>query len=255
MNNIDYTEYDRITDTLMWLSDNISLNFTVGLSRKTKTGERAFYHYETKYGSDKYGTPLRSIKRQISYAFTIDCKDDFLAGMMLRPQDVELIVRIIDKKVFPWYFGDNKQLAFKVIDDKLVLKEFTPVPFVQDSKWLSFQPAIYVDPYTELESRGIRMELYSGYSWIMPIDKFMGFFHIISTSDMYGIACNMCNYVKMQPYGVNVYSNQGLGASPNGSNSTVDEAWKNITMNMNNNNQGFGSNAFLNNSNSRKKGE
>ena len=153
MNNIDYTEYDRITDTLMWLSDNISLNFTVGLSRKTKTGERAFYHYETKYGSDKYGTPLRSIKRQISYAFTIDCKDDFLAGMMLRPQDVELIVRIIDKKVFPWYFGDNKQLAFKVIDDKLVLKEFTPVPFVQDSKWLSFQPAIYVDPYTELESR------------------------------------------------------------------------------------------------------
>ena len=99
------------------------------------------------------------------------------------------------------------------------------------------------------------MELYSGYSWIMPIDKFMGFFHIISTSDMYGIACNMCNYVKMQPYGVNVYSNQGLGASPNGSNSTVDEAWKNSTMNMNNNNQGFGSNAFLNNSNSRKKGE
>ena len=89
----------------------------------------------------------------------------------------------------------------------------------------------------------------------MPIDKFMGFFHIISTSDMYGIACNMCNYVKMQPYGVNVYSNQGLGASPNGSNSAVDEAWKNTTMNMNNNNQGFRSNAFLNNSNSRKKGE
>lgn len=249
---IDYTEYDRITDTLMWLSDNISLNFTVGLSRKTKTGERAFYHYETKYGSDKYGTPLRSIKRQVSYAFTIDCKDDFLAGMMLRPQDVELLVRIINNKVFPWYFGDDpKQLAFKIIDDKLILNDFSPVSFIQDSKWLSFQPAVYVDPYTELESRGIRLELYSGISWIMTIDKFMGFFHIISTSDMYGIACSMCNYVKSQPYGVNVYTNQGLGASPNGSNSTIDEAWKSSTSNS----QGFATNTFLNNSNSKKKGE
>jgi hypothetical protein len=60
--SIDFTEYDRITDTLMWLADNITLNFTVGLSKKAKSGERAFYHYETRYGSDKYGSPLRSIK-------------------------------------------------------------------------------------------------------------------------------------------------------------------------------------------------
>ena len=246
---IDFTEYDRITDTLMYLSDNISLGFTVGFSRKSKTGDRVFYHYETQYGSDKYGSALRSIKRQLSYAFTIDCKDDFMSGMMFKPQDIELLVRIIDQKVFPWFFGNEKQIAFKTKEGKYILKQFEPVSYVQQNgRWISFQPAIYVDPISELESMGIRTELYSQYSWILPMDKFMGFYNIIARSDMYNIACTLCNYVKMQPYGVNVYSNKGLGATPNGNNNNVDDAWKDTK-------EKFAKNSFLNDSGSKRKGE
>jgi hypothetical protein len=243
--SIDFTEYDRITDTLMWLADNITLNFTVGLSKKAKSGERAFYHYETRYGSDKYGSPLRSIKRQMNFAFTIDCKDNFLAGLMLRPQDVELLTRLIELKVLPWFLDTGKKNAYKIIDDKIILKDFEPVTFIQDNRWLSFQPGIYVDPYTQLESRGIRMELYSGFYWTMPVDKFMGFFHIISKTDMYNVACSMCNYTKMEPYGINVYTATGLGANST-TNTKIDEAWNNSAPN-----KSLGANSFLNGAKSK----
>lgn len=240
MQEIEFSEYDRITDTIMWLGDNITLNFTVGLSRKSRNGDRMFFEYETQYGSDKYGSPMRSIKRQMSFAFTIDIRDNFLAGMMLRPQDVELLCRIIDIKVLPWYFGNSREQGFKIIEDKLILKEFEPATLVQDSRWISFQPEVATDPRTEMETRGVRVELYSGYVWVMTIDKFMGFYHILKHTDMYAIACAMVNYVKTPPYGTNIYVAQGLGISPTGSNNTVDDAWKQAT-----NKHGFASNSFL----------
>ncbi len=249
MNEIDYTEYDRITDTIMWLSESLTLNFTVGLSRKGKSGERIFYHYETRYGSDKYGSPLRSIKRQMNFAFTIDCKEDFLAGMMLRPQDVELIVRLIEMRVLPWFLGDAKTNAYQVKDDKIILKSFEPVSYVQESKWLSFEPAVYVDPYNEMETRGIKMELSTGPSCILPVDKFMGFLHILATTDMYAVACSMCTYVKSAPYGVNVFTNQGLGATPGGRNNNVDQAWSDAKAKT----TGFAKNSFLDSANRKEK--
>ena len=70
-NNIDFTEYDRVQDTLMYLTDKIVLTFIVALSKKTLGGQRSFFHYETQYNSDSYGSQLRSIKRNMSYYYTI----------------------------------------------------------------------------------------------------------------------------------------------------------------------------------------
>ena len=210
-NSIDYTEYERITDNLMWLSDNVSLNFTVSFSRKGKSGERIHYHSEYVYGSDKFGGDLRSIKRTMNYAFVIDVRTDFVAGMMLRPQDVELLTRLIDAKVLPWILMST---AFAVKDGQLILTQFEPVVYAQETKSLTFEPAIFVDPRSELETRGIKMSLLSGDSWILSADQFMGFYNILTRTDMYAVAAAMCNYVKMQPYGVNEFVNKGLGAQP-----------------------------------------
>lgn len=247
MSNIDFTEYDRITDTLMYLSDNLTLNFTVGLSRKGKSGDRIFYQYETRYGSDKYGSPLRSVKRQMNFAFVIDCKDDFSAGIMLRPQDVELLTRIIDQKVIPWFIDPNSSV-FKIIDDEIIISEYTPTSFIQSDRWISFEPAVYTDPFAnDMQTRGIKIELYSGYGCILSVDKFMGFYHLLAHTDMYGIACNMCNYVKAEPYGINIFSSQGLGASPNHINNAVHDAYSN------NAGAGFRKNSFLDNAKSKER--
>ena len=71
--NIDYTDYDRITDKLMFLSPTITLNFTVALSRKDKNGNRAHIHTDMEYASKfRDQNVARSIKRDINYYFTID---------------------------------------------------------------------------------------------------------------------------------------------------------------------------------------
>lgn len=239
MSEIDYTEYDRITDTLMWLSDNICLSFVVALSRKNKDGNRSFYHSEYKYGSDKYGGALRSVKRNMNFYFLIDVKSDFMAGMVLRPQDVELIIRLIDARVLPWLL--NTPGAFVIRDDKLVLTDYEPVGYDQgNSKTLVMEPAIYIDPYTELESRGIRFMIASGDNWILSADQFMGFYRLLKTTDMYAVACAMCNYVKAEPYGINSISSQGLGAEPQRRSPSSNRSFS-----------GFNQNSFLNNANKK----
>lgn len=238
--DIDYTEYDRITDTLMWLSDNVSLTFTVALSRKGKSGDRIHYHSEYQYGSDKYGNDLRSIKRNMNFYFVIDVKTDFVAGMLLRPQDVELILRLLDMRVMPWFLEAG---MFTIRDNKLVLGTYEPVVYDQgNSKTLAFEPAIYVDPYSELESRGIRMSLTSGDAWVMSIDQFMGFYYILKHTDMYSAACALCNYTKIPPYGINSMNSKGLGAVPQYRNASANRSFN-----------GFNSNSFLDNA--KQKGE
>lgn len=236
MDNIDYTEYDRITDTLMYLNDDVSLNFSVALSRKGRSGDRIFYHYESEFGSDKYGGKLRSIKRIMKFYFVIDCKSDFNAGFILRPEDVEILSRILNLKVLPWYFGTTNEAAFQIVTNNLVLTNFQPETFVQatiyDSKAITFEPIVMVE--NEMETRGVRMSLSTGPVINMTIDKFMGFYHILTTTDMCTLAATMCNYVKIPPYGINTYTTQGLGAKPPASVS------------------GWNSNAFLDGSKSKR---
>ena len=176
--NIDFTEYDRITDTLMYLNDDVTLNFTVALSRKSKNGDRLFYHYESIYGSDKYGGSLRSIKRSMSFYFVLDVKSNFNHGFILRPQDVEILNRLITSKVLPY---------------------------------LSFEPIVVIE--NEQECRGVRLIMSSGHTIELTIDKFMGFYHLLHT-DMYSVASTMTTYAKVPPYAVNSHKLQGLGAPP-----------------------------------------
>ena len=82
MNSIKFTDYDRITDTLMWLSDNTVLNFVTILNKKNKFGERKFFQYETMYGEDKStNKPLRSIKRNMELAYA--AVEEKLYGMRI----------------------------------------------------------------------------------------------------------------------------------------------------------------------------
>ena len=209
---IEFTDYNRITDVLMWFTDTITLNFTVGLSTKSKiNGERRFFQYETEYKDGSYSNDsLRSIKRNMNFFFTIDNKESFAAGMILRPQDVQTLIMLIDSKIMPWYFG-TEEYAFQIVDNKLTLKEFEPVYFTQsESKWIKFEPIVY--SYEDGSfTQGLQMILAQDVYIPMTLDKLLGFIHLLKNTDMYAVACAMVNYVKIQPYGVNEYKVGGLG--------------------------------------------
>ena len=209
--SIDFTDYNRITDVLMYFTETITLNFTVSLYSKTKTGERRFFQYETEYGTgDVFNSKTRSIKRNMNFYFTIDNRDQFTAGMLLRPQDVEALNILIDQKILPWFFGDESINAFQIIDNKLCLKTFEEVYFTQsDNKYIKFEPIVY--SYEDGSfSQGIKMTLASGDTIPINLDKFLGFMHLLR-SDMYAVATSLINYVKTPPYGINEYKVGGLG--------------------------------------------
>lgn len=239
--NIDYTDYDRITDRLMYLSSNITLNFTVTLSKKDKLGNRTHIHYETEYASKyKDQNMSRSIKRDIIYYFTLDNIQDFANGLVLFPQDIEILKMLLNQQILPWFFGSNR--VFGIKEDKLYVKEFgNPVVYAQsDYKFVSFNPIVF--EYEDGKYKeGIRIYLNNQEAFAdLDIDKFMQFVNIIKCTDMYNAALSIINYVKIPPYGINNHRAVGLGSGGAGSNEYNNRA--------NNRSYGLGSanNDFLN---------
>lgn len=249
MNNIDFTDYERISDVLMYLSDRITLNFTVQLAKKSLSGERMFFSFETKYTPDKYNYnsvnngSVRSIKRNMNFYFTIDIKDSFGAGIILRPQDAEMLLMTIEQKVFPWYFGSAKEVAFQIVDKRLTLKKYTQVQYVSNGKFITLDPIVYSYENGDF-NYGIRLGVGNVESVDLELERFMGFVRLLRT-DMYATACAMINYTKIPPYGINAYEMKGLGAGR----APREQDWNsNNTMNNNKNK----SNSFLDNSKSKK---
>lgn len=216
MSNITFDQYDRITDNIFWFDQNITMSFTVGLSRRSKDGGRIHFHYETEVPSKYIGVQKsRSIKRSMSYYFTIDNRRDFANGFILRQQDVYMLCHIIESQILPWFF-DLKKRIFSIIkdgdDEKLIISEYKPVIYAQENnRYLKLEPIIctFTD---ESVKEGIRLTLNSESEYVdMDIDKFLGFYAILSKTDMYAVACSMINYAKMPPHGLNIYRPIGLG--------------------------------------------
>lgn len=246
-NNINFSDYDRITDVLMYLSNEITLNFTVTLSRKNKSGQRMFFQFETEYSSKYIGTDVaRSIKRNMNFYFVIDNKTFFAGGFILKPQDVIILLKIIEDQIIPWYFGTKRIFSLTKDGSKLIIKgKFHPIYYTQSQdKYLRFDPFVYTYE-DETCKEGIRMYLNSDSDWVdMDIDKFMGFYYILKNTDMYSAACSMTNYVKCPPYGVNVFRQAGLGSG------RVQDHWNDAEPT--NDNRKNKSNSFLDNARSTK---
>lgn len=237
---IQFTDYDRITDILMYLSSNITLNFNVTLSRKSKTGDRLSFHHETEYPSKYTGVDkARSIKRNMNFYYTLDNKNDFANGFILRAQDVVILNMVIKEKVLPWFIGPSRIFGITKDGSRLVIKgEFEPVLYAQSEyKYISFQPIVY--SYEDgTFKEGVRIYLNSESEFAdMDIDRFFGLAYILEKTDMYAVASSMVTYVKQLPYGLNTYTMSGLGGG------YVQDQWGESQQINNNDNKG---NNFLN---------
>ena len=217
---MEFKDYDRITDILMYLSDKITLNFNTILSRADKAGSRNFFHYEVEYGSKYIGVDKNhSIKRNMNFFFTIDNKNYFANSIILRPQDVAILNMLLHQRLIPWFFG--KERIFSIIDNKLVITgTYQPLTYAQNEyKFIRFEPIVLeFDGNTFKE--GVRVTVNSSTEYAdLTIDKFMGFYYILRNTDMYSAACNQVCYVKTPPYGINTFSMSGLGGG------VVEDKW------------------------------
>ena len=253
MNSFNYTDFDRITDTVMFFDNNHTLNFCTRLSTKDRNGYRRFYEFESQYQSNQYlGVDTgRSIKRTMTFYYTINNKDFITSSILLRVNDVYILHTIIKDKVLPWFFSENRIFAEK--NNRLVIVgKFDPVEYIRDPQsWLRFEP-IVIEYEDGSFKEGIRMTITTNDDFVdLNIDKFLEFFAHLNHQNMYLQAEAQCNYAKMSPHGLNTYNMKG-GLGSGGLNGAERMIENNYEYEPNNNDKKSSRNNFLDNA--KKKG-
>lgn len=201
MNN-DTINYDKITDTIYWLSLDTSLKFNVSLAKKNKDGSRRFFHREVEYDSnytDKHR--VSSIKREFNYYLSFEVMNNQDCFTMIRVQDI-ILFRIYLDEITKWFSN-----LFSVIDGRLIVGQYKPIIFnnLAMGKTLQFEPLVL--RYNEIVTPGIRITFLPSNTFTdVSVDKFMGLVYHIKTIDMHMVALAMINYLEAPPSGTNIYS-------------------------------------------------
>ena len=208
MEAIHFTDYDKISDILMYFNKDITLKFNVSLSYTNKNNKRIPFHSEYSYSSSKGdGYLAQSVKRQITCYFSIDDSKNFDNNIIIRVQDIIFLRTLLINNVLPWIMGSRRIYGFDD-DDKLIIKgTFNQADFpLNDQKFISFIP-IVIDYNDNTSKEGIRMIINHRDNIIdMDINKFMEFYYFITDMDMYSVASSMLCYIKSAPYGENTYN-------------------------------------------------
>lgn len=220
-----FTDYERAADTLLFLSDQITLDFVVTFATKDRNGQRSFFHTDSVYDTNKYTVTgsYRSIKRKMTnFYFVISNKKSFEGGVVLKPNDVYLLKGYLETIVLPWFLKDSN--IFSVIDNRLVITgQFTPLDYIKNEyTYLRFTP-IAMQYENGKFIQGTRIYINSEDVFVdIDVDKLYAFYYILANTDMYNAACNLATYTKTPPYNVNEWRPAGLGA---GGFNQDDNAW------------------------------
>lgn len=213
--SIKYTDFDRISDTIMFLGNGYMLDFCTRLSGKNKSGERRFYEFESQYQSNQFiGVDIgRSIKRNMNFYYLISNKDSFGSGIILRTGDVYILQNIMTNSLLPLYFGNSR--IYKEKDNSLVIVgDYKPVEYIKDlQSWIRFEPTVIEYEDGKFKEGARVFVSYEDEYFDLTIDRLLEFYGYMNYQNMYLQAEAQCNYAKMAPYlENNIVISGGLGS-------------------------------------------
>lgn len=202
---IIFTEYDKISDSVMWLDSTFNMKFVVQLTTYDKNGNPRTFHNEFITRNKAKGLDNVSVRREYRFYYIIESKLNYRDSVLLYPNDVMLLNMIIQNNIFPWFIGSNTIFGR---DSRNILKikgKFDIVDFpLNNGKYLRFYPTIigYEDGTMK---EGIRMEMNNPEVFAdITIDKFLEMSNYLVNTDMLTMASTMLNYIKTEPYGANI---------------------------------------------------
>lgn len=204
MRPINYIDYDKLSDDVLYLGSNLFLRMNVSLSNKGDQDQRYHFHREYRYDS-KYTSngKLLSIKRSFTYYLSLD-KTDTKMNIMIRPQDMILFKKILDK-VSNW-FSDN---TFTIKGREVAIrnrKEPIVLPGLAQHRYIQFDPVVVVWENTGDQTPGVRITLGDPSIYAdISVDKLFGLIYTIDTFNMYGSAQSLVNYLGRPNFGMNLY--------------------------------------------------
>lgn len=197
---IEYIDYDKISDDILYLGSKLYLRMNVSLSSKDGNSRYHFhreYNYQSEYGDDN---GFMSIKRSFYYYLSFDKTDEY-TNVMIRPQDMILLQNSL-KRVAEWF--DNG--TFGVMDNKIVItKKRRPIVIngLAGNTYLQFDPIVI--NYDDGQIQGIQIILGDPLiNAAVNVDNFFGLLYTINTFDMFTSAQNMINYLARPDFGTNM---------------------------------------------------
>ena len=204
MQIIEYQDYDKISDDMFYLGNNINMRFNVILSKRASATDnsRRFFHTEFRRSSKYNDTDsLISIRRSFSYYISFDVGGNWENSVMIRVQDI-MLLRDSLMNASKW----AKNGTFTLIDNKLAVMKTNTIEVngLPENKYIWLDPVIL--NYNGNQSPGIRMTFSDPGTYVdMGLDTFFGMRYLIDTADMFGYAQSALNYISRPPeYGFNM---------------------------------------------------
>lgn len=209
---IEFMKYDKISDDVYLLGNNVILKFNVSLSKISQDNKRFHFYKEFEYGSRATGYPkLLTIKRSFDYYLSIENIQknkltDEKAFIRIGPYDYYKLMSQLDQ-VYSWFTDKKYKNLFASNRGKLILTNPVPESALRgypQNKFLRFVPTIIdkTDGETSMQ-RGVELDLSDYNNYVtMSIDRFMGLYYTISKFNMYEAAQNLVGYLGF-PGGIN----------------------------------------------------
>lgn len=201
---ITFLDYDKVSDTVMWLSPTCALKFCVRLKYRNKNGDYISFHSEYKTYSTTTERELLSVSLNQSAYFSIECKGDKRDYIIIRPNDISVLKMLYEKTILNWFIGDNK--VFSIVDNNITITgKYTPVEVaINEQSYLKFSPIRISFDNGDMKE-GLRIVINNSENFVdLTIDKMFEFFYYICNTDILNAAFNLLNYIKMNPYGENL---------------------------------------------------
>lgn len=194
MNYLTRDSYERITDDIIYLGQNIILRFCVSLANYDKNGERSSYHKEFAYtfNNNLACTIRRNFNAYLSFDNISQQNSEKKESVRIGIEDMYLFIEGL-KNVIGWYYSND--IYYNDNGNLILNNKPQPIRIVNSKqKYIEFQ-AIVIENNLGQQDRGCRIFLNSDSNYTnITIDRLMALWYIISNFNIYQSAQLMLNY-------------------------------------------------------------
>lgn len=210
--SVVHNDFEKIIDTVMWISNNYILKFNVILNRYNDRFGRQNYHKEIMYQKSNSQYNCINIDRNFDYFLTIESvkkdQDGLKNNVMIRNSDIYMLKYKLSL-VEQWFTSENNKNMFAKKNNRIFMpRAVEPIKLsnLAGDKYLEWEPSIFECNNGD-QLIGVNMFIGSSYDkTFIPFDRFMAFKYMIDTFNMYQNAIILLNYIGRPEVGTNMYS-------------------------------------------------
>lgn len=208
---IHVSDYNKISDTIMYLGKNVVLKFNVYLNYENEKYGQQNFHKEYCYYNNRLGKDQYTIMRYFDYAMTIEntsqsADNDIREVIQIGVCEMSMMKMLLHAGM-EWFTNPQYSELYSNKDGKLVMMEqVQPRRIFCRSKYIEIEPIVYVDSNLTYDF-GIRMYLNSETNYVeMSLSRYCGLHYMMDTINLYQAAITLINYLERPEFGTNLTS-------------------------------------------------